>query len=174
MAAGVPLKAAFAYGSRANAYIVPRMLKPGAFVIALSLWIALPACGGEEKPAEGTEAPKGPVLGVLELPVSLRTGDAAPDGRKVEAGLTELRVDDTTVLTLDNGKITAADRQGDVAPKLVEALKTPAKSAIALSAHSGLNYETLALILSSGISRSRRGPTTRWPCPPSMRGRGMR
>jgi biopolymer transport protein ExbD len=94
------------------------------------------------------------VLGILELPVSLRTGDAAPDGRKVEAGLTELRVDDKAVLTLESGKITPADRSSssdgrDVAPKLVEALKTPAKSALVLSAHSGLNYETIALILSS-------------------------
>ena len=149
MGAGLPLKGAFAYGSRAEPDIVPRMLKPRTFVIALSLVIALAACGGEDKTEEGTEAPKGPVLGVLELPVSLRTGDAPPDGRKVEAGLAELRVDGNTVLTLESGKITAADRQGDVAPKLVAALKTPAKSAIVLSAHSGLSYETLALILSS-------------------------
>jgi biopolymer transport protein ExbD len=107
------------------------------------------ACGGEEKSEEAAEGPKAPVLGVLELPVSLRTGDGKPDGRKVDVGLTELRVDDATVLTLDGGKIVPADRAGDVAPKLKAALENPAKSTIVLSAHSGLPYDTIALILSS-------------------------
>jgi len=123
------------------------MRKPLSIVLGC-FWLLL-ACGGEEKQEAAAEGPKGPVLGVLELPVALRTGDTAPDGRKVEVGLTELRVDDKTVLTLDGGKIAPADRSGDVAPKLKEALQTPAKNAILLSAHSGLPYDTIALILSS-------------------------
>jgi biopolymer transport protein ExbD len=107
------------------------------------------ACGDEEKAEGAAEGPKGPVLGVLELPVSLRTGDGKPDGRKVDVGLAELRVDDATVLTLESGRITPADRAGDIAPKLKAALETPAKSTLVLSAHSGLPYETIALILSS-------------------------
>jgi biopolymer transport protein ExbD len=125
------------------------MRKPLSIVLGCFLLIS--ACDGEEK-EEAAEGPKGPVLGVLELPVALRTGDAAPDGRKVDVGLTELRVDDKTVLTLDGGKITPADRAGDVAPKLKEALQTPAKNAIVLSAHSGLPYETIALIMSSAYA----------------------
>lgn len=126
------------------------MVKPLSLVTLLSsCLLALCACGGEDKEAATDEAPKGPVLGVLELPVSLRSGDPAPAGRKVEVGLTELRVDDKTVLTLDSGKIAQADRQGDEVPKLKIALQNPAQSAIVLSAHSGLPYETIAFILSS-------------------------
>lgn len=109
---------------------------------------ALFACGAAEEEAV-KEAPKGPVLGILELPVSLRAGDNAPDGRKVEVGLGELRVDDQTVMTLEGGKVPAAERTGDELPKLKAALQTPAKSSISLSAHSGVPYETVALILSS-------------------------
>lgn len=126
------------------------MCKPRSLVIgSLCCFLSLAACGGEEKEEAAADGPKVPVLGVLELPVALRTGDAAPEGRKVDVGLTELRVDDATVLTLDSGKITPADRTGDVAPKLQAALQTPAKNAIVLSAHSGLPYDTIALILSS-------------------------
>lgn len=125
------------------------MRKPLSVIGLSSCVLALLACGGDDKEAASDEAAKAPVLGVLELPVSLRTGDAAPDGRKVDAGLAELRVDGATVLTLDNGKVTAADRQGDVVPKLKDALATPAKSALVLLAHSGLPYETVALIASS-------------------------
>ena len=129
------------------------MRKPLSIVLgSLTCCLLISACGGEEKDEAAAEGPKGPVLGVLELPVALRTGDAAPDGRKVEVGLTELRVDDKTVLTLDSGKITAADRSGDVAPKLKDALQTPAKNAIVLSAHSGLPYDTIALIMSSAYA----------------------
>lgn len=125
------------------------MRKPLSIAIGtLACCISLAACGDEEKPAAG-ETEKPPVLGVLELPVSLRTGDTAPDGRKVEVGLTELRVDGATVLTLDGGKVLPADRSGDVAPKLKDALATPAKSTMVLSAHSGLPYDTIALIMSS-------------------------
>lgn len=126
------------------------MRKPLSFVMAsLGCCLVLTACGGEEKEEAAADGPKAPVLGVLELPVSLRTGDSKPDGRKVDVGLAELRVDDATVLTLESCRIAAGDRAGDIVPKLKAALETPAKSTLVLSAHSGLPYETIALILSS-------------------------
>jgi biopolymer transport protein ExbD len=119
-------------------------LTPFALAIALG-------CGG--KSAEQEQAPLPPALGVLELPVSLRTGDPAPsDGRKVDVNMTEVRVDDKLVLKLDNGKVPAAEQQDGVLPKLKAALQTPAHARIALHAHASLPYETAALVLNSASS----------------------
>lgn len=109
-------------------------------------------CDGEGE-QEQAQAPSGPALGVLELPVSLRTGDAAlADARKVEVSLTELRVDDQVVLALANGKVPEAERSGGVLPKLEAALQSPARAGIALHAHASLPYETAALVLDTAAS----------------------
>jgi len=109
---------------------------------------ALVACGG--KSAEGPAAPLPPALGVLELPVSLRTGDAAPtDTRNVDANMSEIRVDDQIVVKLDNGKPPAAEQQDGVLTKLKATLQSPPHGTVALSTHASLPYETLALILNS-------------------------
>jgi biopolymer transport protein ExbD len=124
--------------------------------VTVGLAYALLACGGaEEKPAEQGEKP--PVIGVFELPVSLRTGDAAPaDGRKVELGLTELRVDGETVMPLDGGKLAPSDRSGNELPKLKAALQQKPSKTLVLHAHSGIAYETIAAILSTAHAAGMR------------------
>jgi hypothetical protein len=104
------------------------------------------ACGGEKPP----EAPKidVPALGVLELPVSLRNADAAPsDARKVEVSQTGIRVDDQPLMLLETAHVPAAEREGDVITKLKAAMQSPSKSAVALSLHASLPYDTAALVI---------------------------
>jgi hypothetical protein len=114
------------------------------------------ACG-EKAPEAPAGPPPGPPLGPLELPVSLRNGDGAiADARKVEVTLGDIRVDGQVVLTLQNGLVAAADKQGDVLPKLKAALATPARPALALGVHSSLFYETAAYVLSTAASAGMR------------------
>lgn len=104
-------------------------------------------CGSKE---EEQKPPAQPIVGVMELPVSLRNADSAPsDVRKIEISPTELRVDGEAVLTLAGGKIATADRTGDIAPKLKDKLSTPARSAISVEMHAGTPYATMALVLAS-------------------------
>ena len=128
-------------------------------------------CG--DKPAEEAPKPEAPpALGVLELPVALRTRDAMPSGfRKLEIGLSDMRVDDQVVLGLENGRVAAADRQGDIVPKLKAALT--AAPGVSVRVHSGSAYETAVLALSTASSAGMRklafevrapgnGTTTGW------------
>jgi len=121
------------------------MQKP-ARNVGLLVCLGLIACGGEKPP----EAPKieVPPLGVLELPVSLRSGDPAPaDARKVEVSQTGIRVDDQPLLVLENARVPAAERAGDEITKLKAALQSPAKPGVALSLHASLPYDTAALVI---------------------------
>jgi hypothetical protein len=122
-----------------------------------ALLLAVLACGGEKAEEKPAAPPPGPPLGVLELPVSLRSGDAAPsDSRKVEVTPGDIRVDGQVVLTLENGRVPAAERQGDVVPKLKAALGNPARPALSLGLHSSLPYETAAAVLSTASSAGMR------------------
>ena len=113
--------------------------------------LALAACG--DKAEEQAGPPPGPGLGVLELPVSLRSKDAAPgDARKVEIGIADLRVDDKVLFTLENGRIPAAERKDGVVPKLAAALQSPARAKLALHLHSSLPYESAALVLNTAAA----------------------
>jgi biopolymer transport protein ExbD len=133
------------------------MWKRVGYVVVVGCVSSWLACGGGEKPPE---APKidVPPLGVLELPVSLRSGDAPPaDARKVEVSQTGIRVDDQPLLALEGGKVPAAERSNDEITKLKAALQSPAKPAVALSLHASLAYDTAALaintIKAAGISQ---------------------
>lgn len=123
-------------------------------IVCSAVALALLACGGEDKAAEPEAAgPDVPALGVLELPVSLRTGDAAPsDARSVEITPAGIRVDDRALMTLEGGKLPDAERKEGMIPKLKEALATPSKSALALAVHSSVPYDTLAAVLDTARS----------------------
>ena len=111
----------------------------------------LAACHGKEE--QQAQAPLPPALGVLELPVSLRAGDAAPsDAAKIEVNLSELRANDQVVVKLDSGKVPAAEQQNGIVPKLKAALQSPAHSHLSLAAHASLPYETAALVLNTAAS----------------------
>jgi biopolymer transport protein ExbD len=121
-------------------------------ICAVPTWLA---CSAKE---DAAKPPSGPIVGLLELPVSLRTSGAAPaDAAEVEISPTELHVAGQPVLMLTGGLVAAADRQGTELPKLSAALKTPAHSRIALSASSEVPYETVALVLATVKAVGMRG-----------------
>jgi hypothetical protein len=103
-------------------------------------------CGGE-KPAPAA-APTGPIVGVLELPISLRSGGKAPsDAHEVEISTTEIRVGGELALPLNAAIVGAADRQGAQLPKLAALFAKTPRSTLTLAAASGVPYETVALVL---------------------------
>jgi hypothetical protein len=112
------------------------------------LCAALCACGGS-KPA--TEAPpSGPIVGVLELPISLRSGGAAADAHDVEVSPTEVHVGSQPLLTLIPGAwFGPADRQGEQVPKLAAALGKTPHARLGLTVASAVPYETVALVLAT-------------------------
>jgi hypothetical protein len=119
-----------------------------------SLALIASACGkdGDKGAEEGEDAPLAPALGVLELPVSLRTGDPAPDNAfTVEANPNELRAEGKVVTPLENGAV-PKDKQanGIIAP--LKAALTGGRAHVALKLHSSLPYETIALILNTANS----------------------
>lgn len=119
-------------------------------VPALFLGLALiSACGGnKEAPAA---APSGPIVGALELPISLRSKASAPAGAgEIEISPTEVHFAAHPVLTLNAGAAVApADRQGEQIPKLAAALSGGAHAAITMTVGSGIPYETVALVLNT-------------------------
>ncbi len=132
----------------------PSLLACSCFALALSC-TALSACGGDK---DAAKPPSGPIVGVLELPISLRVSTAAPtDFADVEISPSEIHVGGQPVLTLNAGVVAAADRQGSDVPKLSAALKTPLRSRIALSVSSSVPYETVALALSTAKQAGFRG-----------------
>lgn len=105
---------------------------------------------GDKSGEGGDEAPKGPVLGDMELPVSLRTTDAAPgDAHKLEISPAEMRLNDQTVLMMEGGKVPASEQQAGVIAKLKAALGSGQKSTLALHLHAMVPYETLAQVLTT-------------------------
>ena len=136
-------------------------------------WSGMAACGGEEEKAQEAAEPEAPALGVLELPVSLRTADPAPSGfHAVEVTPAALRLGDKQLLTLDAGRLKPADLQGDVIPALKAALTSSARAGLALGVHSSLPYGTAARVLhtaaEAGVSklslkvRKATGTTAGW------------
>jgi biopolymer transport protein ExbD len=121
-------------------------LSPFATRLLVCSWLS--ACGGDK--AAEQAAPSGPIVGVLELPISLRTGGAAPaDSHDVEISPTEVHVAGQPVLTLASGAVTAADRQGVQLPKLTAALNKTPHAALALAVAAAVPYDTVSLVLST-------------------------
>jgi len=128
----------------------------GSALFVLGCCSLASACGGD-KPAT-TAAPSTPIVGVLELPISLRVSAAAPaDAADVEVSPSEVHVGGLPVMKLTAGLVAAADRQGTELPKLAAALKTPLRSRLALSIAAQVPYETLALVLSTAKVAGLRG-----------------
>lgn len=117
------------------------------FVLAI-LGVAGAACGSkEEPPAESTE----PLVGVLELPISLRNeGAVGADAARIEIAPSALRLDARTLFALESGRIPDAERAGDVLPKLQEALQTgAARRTGAIRMHVNTPLATLVAILAT-------------------------
>lgn len=124
----------------------------GRLTLCLALLSPL-SVGCDEGEQDAAETASAPLLGLLELPVSLRSGAAAPSNfHKVEVGPDELRVDGSTLLKLEGGKVPAAEAGATEIAKLTAALRTPARGVIELELHSSIPYETTALIFGSAAA----------------------
>jgi biopolymer transport protein ExbD len=109
------------------------------------------ACGGEDKPEAA--APSAPIVGSLEMPVSLRASDAQPaDAHTVEISPTALNVNGQPVLTLAGGMASDADL-----PKLQSALASPARPRMKLSVSAQVPYGTVVQVLSAAKAAGLRG-----------------
>lgn len=169
----------------AGRYSAAVMRVPNVFPRIVSGWLALSlagagvACGGSPEAAPPAP-PAAPALGPLELPVSLRTRDAAPsDCYTVELTPGELRVGGVAQLELHGGRFALAGVLSGVASKLDAVWTRPLRSCVTIGAHASVAYQTLALVLASasraGISRAafqvRKGgatPELGWLAPASF------
>lgn len=119
--------------------------------LALILFISLLA--GFSCDSKKETEPSGPIVKVMQLPVSLRNSDTAPSSaHKIEISFYELRVNEKPVLTLTDGKIADADHSGLVVPKLESALDSPSRSFISVEVYSSVPFKTLLLTLGSAQS----------------------
>lgn len=111
----------------------------------LSLALLGAGCSTEEVKPEAA-----PIVGTLELPIAHRNSDNEPgDAARIEIGTSEVRVGGETVIKLESGKIPAAERAGDVLPKLKE--KLSGKKVMALSVYAASPYATLARVIHTGF-----------------------
>jgi len=146
-------------GNQEAIHLIKNDYSPGPMrnVLAIILVSGALACGGD-KPAEETPPPSGPIVSVLELPVTLRSQGAAPsDAANVEISTNEIHVGGQNVVTLASGFVPEADRQSGQIPKLTKALSAGPHGAVSLSVASGAAYETVLLTLATakaaGVSK---------------------
>ena len=91
-----------------------------------------------------------PIVGTLELPISHRNAAAEPGGAaSIEIGTGEIRLAGETVVTLENGKVPAAELSGNVIPKLKA--KLAGKRGLALTVYAASPYATLLRVIESGF-----------------------
>ncbi len=136
--------------------IVPRMTNSKVLLRASVPWLLavvvflalLAGCSDKRKvPAESTT----PVVGIMELAVSGRTGDPAPSNPlHIEVAPDRIRLDAHTVVHLSDGTLAAADQVGGIIPKLAGAIGAgPARSSAALMVHVETPFDTLVAILAT-------------------------
>jgi hypothetical protein len=96
-----------------------------------------------------------PIIGTLELPISHRHGATEPsDAARIEIGASEVRLAGETVITLENGKIPAAEVSGDAIPKLQA--KLGGKRVLALTVYAASPYATMLRVINSGFQAGAR------------------
>ncbi|MDD9969960.1 MAG: hypothetical protein OXR73_27185 [Myxococcales bacterium] len=106
------------------------------------------SCADEADKGDTAAAP--PLLGVFELPISLRTTDPAPsEAHDVQVSPTKVQVNGQLIGELSGGKLA-----GDTRSKFTQALSSPARRQVALQVHSQVPYATavelLALLREAG------------------------
>jgi len=114
----------------------------------------LTACGEQRPTPEST----GPIVGALELPISLRRVSSAPtDAAHIEVAPGELRLENQKVIDLAQGHVPGAERTSGTITKLQSALRSgPARSIATLRIHVNVPYETTQLILTTLASTGMR------------------
>jgi len=117
-------------------------------VLAAGIASGFAGCGGDK--AKEAPPPSGPIVSVLELPVSLRSqGKPAAGSANLEVSPNEIHLGGHSVLTLNAGSVQASDRQGEQLPKLAQALAAGPHSSVSLAVASAVPYETVALVLAT-------------------------
>jgi hypothetical protein len=122
------------------------------FSRTLTALLVVAAFGCESKedapPAASQADEVGRPLSDLELPVSHRSGDAAPtNAAVVESTSEQMRVDGAVVSNLERGLVPEKEHSNGVMPKLSDKIR--GRSALALRMQANLPYETVALVLST-------------------------
>ncbi len=110
--------------------------------------LVLIACDDEEEvEQESTD----PVVGVMELPISLRNSASAPSNAiPIEISPTALRVDRHTVLELSGGEVPDGARNAEILPAVRDAISAgAARRAAEIEMHVNTPWETTALVLGS-------------------------
>jgi biopolymer transport protein ExbD len=129
------------------AKIVPFELSSPAMsrsIVIAGLFVA--ACGARE--AE-VAADTTPIVGAMELPISLSNQAAAPTSAvRIEISPTELRVDGTKVDDLVNGRLSTTAYANNVITHMRTAIR-PGQARASIRMHSVVAYQTLVLVLST-------------------------
>lgn len=121
-----------------------------ALSFCLCFGLAAGACDKQEIKSDGK-----PIVGVLELPIVHRHGASEPaDAARIEIGASEIRVAGEPVLTLENGKVPSAERNGYLLPKLKD--KLAGKRVLALTVYAASPYATLARVIHTGFEAGAR------------------
>jgi len=151
---------------------------PTRIIAALVTIAVFVACDDD---SDDVQQDTGPIVGVLELPISHRHADPAPsDAASIEVSPAELRVDGQTVLSLAGGVVPEAEVSGGLIPKLGAALATPVRSTARLRVHVNTPYGTTAAVLATAAQGGLRkvgfevrgpdgGPNTGWLVLPAYR-----
>jgi hypothetical protein len=113
-------------------------------------------------------------LADLELPVSLRAHDSAPnDAHQIEATTEQLRLGGAPVVSLEKGVVADAEQHDGIITKLESQLRASSHATIAMRIEAILPYETVALILNTAkqagvmnaafqVREVGNGPKTGW------------
>jgi hypothetical protein len=109
--------------------------------------LTLFACGEDEPPP----VDPAPTIGVLELPISLRSVANAPaNAARLQVSPTELGFDGRKLLDLDGGLVAAGDRADDVISPLRSAIQGgAARRSAVVEMHVNVPYQTTTLILAT-------------------------
>jgi hypothetical protein len=119
---------------------------PLSLCVLLSLSVLLAACGGEEEVAPNP-ADSAPIVGVLELPISRNNDASVPSGTpRIEMTMTELRVDGTKVIDLNQGRVPPAALSDHAITALTPVLRG---TSAALWVSASVPYATLAEVLTT-------------------------
>lgn len=112
--------------------------------LTVSSLLALAVACGEQGPPPAAE--QRPIVGVMEVPISLRNDGPPPsDAIQLQASPSELHVNGQRVLTLERGRIPAAEIGPEGVTKLRAAIAAaPARSRAQLVLHAMVGYGTLA------------------------------
>ena len=116
-----------------------------ALVVGLLLSMPLLACEEEEE----VQQEPAPEIGIMEMPISLRNADPAPNNAlRVSISPDAMGADGAHLINLESGRVPEGEMSGGVITKLQEKLRGGgARRAGAITLHVNTPYETTAAVL---------------------------